>query len=96
MCRDCILELYENLSPEAKAILEVLPATKAEAMAKTGISYTITNRAFVELEACKLVRYVEKGRSKYYDLTDLMREIKKTPKKESSQEPIVWKNFGHK
>ena len=86
MCNDCLDQLVGNLSVEAKKVLEVLPCTKNDAMHRAGLSYALTTRAFIELEATMLVRYKEKGRSKVYTVIE---HAKKTPTKE----PIRWKSF---
>ena len=86
MCNDCLMRLRDNLSTEAKKVLEVLPCTKNDAMHKAGLSYALTTRAFIELEATMMVRYEEKGRSKVYTVIE---HAKKTPAKE----PIRWKSF---
>lgn len=88
MCNDCLQQIKSNLSTEALQVLEVLPASKNEAMHKSGLSYSLTNRAFIELEACMLIRYAEKGRSKEYTLTKDGSTIKNGP-----SEPISWKPF---
>lgn len=88
-CDDCLAILGKNLSNEAKLVLNALPGTKSETQEKTGLTYALTNRAFIELESALLVHYKEIGRGKRYSLTDDGEKIKDRPKKET----IRWKDF---
>ena len=82
MCRDCVKELYVNLSPAAITILKTIgqyyddetALNQGQIIKLTGLSISVTRDALNELRGAMMVTATVKGRGIYYSLSESVAE----------------------